>query len=312
MRLVVAIGGNALLTRGEELSAENQRRNMAQSAHALAQIMRDHEVILVHGNGPQVGLLALESAAFKEAPLYPLDVLGAESQGMIGYIIEQELRNVMPERRIVTLLTQTLVDAGDPAFAHPTKPIGPVYAEAEARELASTRGWAIAPDGKNFRRVVPSPQPVDMLERQTIDDLVTQHIIVICAGGGGIPVTQGADKKIIGSEAVIDKDLAASLLARKLKADRLIILTDVDAVYLNWGKDSQEKIGKTDAAKLRSMDFAKGSMGPKVEAVCRFVEATGNKASIGSLAHAGDVVSGKSGTHLMGERGPSQANRIHD
>lgn len=298
MRLVVAIGGNALLTRGEELSAENQRRNMAQSALALAEIMRDHEVILVHGNGPQVGLLALESAAFKEVSLYPLDVLGAESQGMIGYIIEQELRNVMPERRIVTLLTQTFVDLNDPAFAHPTKPIGPIYTEAEAKELASARGWSIAPDGKNFRRVVPSPQPVDMLERQTIEDLVGQGIIVICAGGGGIPVTQGPDKKIIGSEAVIDKDLAASLLARQLKADRLIILTDVDGVYLDWGKDTQQKIGKTNPAKLRSMDFAKGSMGPKVDAVCRFVEATGKRASIGALHEAADVVSGKSGTHI--------------
>jgi len=300
MRLVVAIGGNALLTRGEELSAENQRRNMAQSALALADIMRDHEVILVHGNGPQVGLLALESAAFKEAPAYPLDVLGAESQGMIGYIIEQELRNVMPERRIVTLLTQTIVDAADPAFDHPTKPIGPIYTETEAKELAAVRGWSIAPDGKNFRRVVPSPLPVDMLERQTIDDLVSRHIVVICAGGGGIPVTQGTDKKVNGIEAVIDKDLAASLLARTLKADRLIILTDVEAVYRDWGKDSQQKIDRTDPASLRVMDFAKGSMGPKVDAVCRFVEATGNRASIGSLAQAGDVVSGRSGTHVIG------------
>ncbi|MFZ3034169.1 MAG: carbamate kinase [Parvibaculum sp.] len=299
MRLVVAIGGNALLTRGEELSAENQRRNMGTAALALAEIMRDHEVILVHGNGPQVGLLALESAAFKDAPVYPLDVLGAESQGMIGYIIEQELRNVMPERRIVTLLTQTVVDASDPAFEHPTKPIGPIYSEAEARELTATRGWSIAPDGKNFRRVVPSPLPVDMLERQTIDDLVGAGVVVICAGGGGVPVTLGDDKKVSGIEAVIDKDLAASLLARTLKADRLIILTDVDAVYRDWGKDTQQRIDKTDPASLRNMDFAKGSMGPKVDAVCRFVEATGNRASIGSLSQAADVVSGKAGTHIQ-------------
>lgn len=299
MRLVVAIGGNALLTRGEELSAENQRRNMGTAALALAEIMRDHEVILVHGNGPQVGLLALESAAFKDAPVYPLDVLGAESQGMIGYIIEQELRNVMPERRIVTLLTQTVVDASDPAFEHPTKPIGPIYSEAEARELAATRGWSIAPDGKNFRRVVPSPFPVDMLERQTIDDLVGAGVVVICAGGGGVPVTLGDDKKVSGIEAVIDKDLAASLLAHTLKADRLIILTDVDAVYRDWGKDTQQRIDKTDPASLRNMDFAKGSMGPKVDAVCRFVEATGNRASIGSLSQAADVVSGKAGTHIQ-------------
>lgn len=300
MRLVVAIGGNALLTRGEELSAENQRRNMGEAARALAEIMRDHEVILVHGNGPQVGLLALESAAFKDAPPYPLDVLGAESQGMIGYIIEQELRNAMPDRRIVTLLTQTVVEASDPAFANPTKPIGPIYTEAEAKELAAARGWSIAPDGKNFRRVVPSPLPVDMLERQTIGDLVSAGVVVICAGGGGVPVTLDADKQVQGIEAVIDKDLAASLLARKLDADRLIILTDVDAVYRDWGKDIQKRIDKTDPASLRAMDFAKGSMGPKVDAVCRFVEASGKPAAIGSLAHAGDVVSGKSGTHIMG------------
>jgi len=300
MRLVVAIGGNALLTRGEELSAENQRRNMGEAARALAEIMRDHEVILVHGNGPQVGLLALESAAFKDAPPYPLDVLGAESQGMIGYIIEQELRNAMPERRIVTLLTQTIVEANDPAFANPTKPIGPIYTEAEAKELAAARGWSIAPDGKNFRRVVPSPLPVDMLERQTIGDLVSAGLVVICAGGGGIPVTLDASKQVQGIEAVIDKDLAASLLARKLNADRLIILTDVDAVYRDWGKDTQKRIDKTAPASLRAMDFAKGSMGPKVDAVCRFVEASGKPAAIGSLAHAGEVVSGKSGTHIMG------------
>lgn len=299
MRLVVAIGGNALLTRGEELSAENQRRNMDASARALADIMRGHEVILVHGNGPQVGLLALESAAYEEAPAYPLDVLGAESQGMIGYIIEQALRNVMPERRIVTLLTQTVVDAADPAFANPTKPIGPIYTEAEAKELATTRDWAIAPDGKNFRRVVPSPLPVDMLERQTIDDLVSAGIIVICAGGGGIPVILGDNKKVKGIEAVIDKDLAASLLARQLKADRLIILTDVDAVYRDWGTDTQKSIDKINPANLRNMDFAKGSMGPKVDAACRFVEATGNSASIGALVHAAKVVSGESGTHIQ-------------
>jgi len=300
MRLVVAIGGNALLTRGEELSAENQRRNMGEAARALAKIMRDHEVILVHGNGPQVGLLALESAAFKDAPPYPLDVLGSESQGMIGYIIEQELRNAMPERRIVTLLTQTIVEANDPAFANPTKPIGPIYSEAEAKELAAARGWSIAPDGKNFRRVVPSPLPIDIVERQTIGDLVSAGVIAICAGGGGVPVTLGSDKQVQGIEAVIDKDLAASLLARKLDADRLIILTDVDAVYRDWGKDTQARIDKTDPTSLRAMDFAKGSMGPKVDAVCRFVEASGKPAAIGSLAHAGEVVSGKSGTHIMG------------
>jgi carbamate kinase len=299
MRVVVAIGGNALLERGEVLSAETQQRNMARAAGALAQLADGNEMVLVHGNGPQVGLLALEGEAFKEAPPFPLDVLGAESQGMIGYVIAQELRNVMPHRQIATLITQTQVDPDDPAFDAPSKPIGPVYSEAEARALADERGWQVAADGDYFRRVVPSPQPAGILEFQTIRLLAGEGTVVICAGGGGVPVIVGARGQTRGVEAVIDKDLAASLLARKLGADRLIILTDVDAVYEDWGTARARKIGEAKSAQLRAMPFAKGSMGPKVDAVCRFVEETGRPAAIGSLKEAASVADGTAGTQIL-------------
>jgi carbamate kinase len=297
--VVVAIGGNALLERGEVLSAETQQRNMARAAGALAQLADGNEMVLVHGNGPQVGLLALEGEAFKEAPPFPLDVLGAESQGMIGYVIAQELRNVMPHRQIATLITQTQVDPDDPAFDAPSKPIGPVYSEAEARALADERGWQVAADGDYFRRVVPSPQPAGILEFQTIRLLAGEGTVVICAGGGGVPVIVGARGQTRGVEAVIDKDLAASLLARKLGADRLIILTDVDAVYEDWGTARARKIGEAKSAQLRAMPFAKGSMGPKVDAVCRFVEETGRPAAIGSLKEAASVADGTAGTQIL-------------
>ena len=295
----MAIGGNALLERGEVLSAETQQRNMARAAGALAQLADGNEMVLVHGNGPQVGLLALEGEAFKEAPPFPLDVLGAESQGMIGYVIAQELRNVMPHRQIATLITQTQVDPDDPAFDAPSKPIGPVYSEAEARALADERGWQVAADGDYFRRVVPSPQPAGILEFQTIRLLAGEGTVVICAGGGGVPVIVGARGQTRGVEAVIDKDLAASLLARKLGADRLIILTDVDAVYEDWGTARARKIGEAKSAQLRAMPFAKGSMGPKVDAVCRFVEETGRPAAIGSLKEAASVADGTAGTQIL-------------
>lgn len=299
MRVVVSIGGNALLERGEVLSAETQRRNMARAAGALAQLADGNEMVLVHGNGPQVGLLALEGEAFKEAPPFPLDVLGAESQGMIGYVIAQEMRNVMPERQVATLITQTQVDPADPAFGAPSKPIGPVYSEAEAQALAKERGWQVAADGDYFRRVVPSPQPMDILEFQTIRLLAQEGALVICAGGGGVPVIVGAEGRTRGVEAVIDKDLAASLLATKLEADRLIILTDVDAVYEGWGMASARKIAEANPAQLRAMPFAKGSMGPKVDAVCRFVEETGRPAAIGSLKEAASVADGTAGTQIL-------------
>lgn len=299
MRIVIALGGNALLKRGEPLSAENQRRNMRAAADALALACQGHEIIIVHGNGPQVGLLALEADAYKALPPYPLDVLGAESQGMIGYVIAQELRNASPERLTAALITQTVVDGSDPAFQRPTKPIGPVYTAEEVEALRERHSWTYAQDGKSFRRVVPSPQPVEIIELQIIEGLVRSGVLVICAGGGGIPVLRKPDGGISGVEAVIDKDLAAALLAEKLGADQLVILTDVDAVYLDWGTPQQKAIGKIKSLDLRRHCFADGSMGPKVSAACNFAERTGRAAVIGSLSGAQSVLKGECGTIVL-------------
>ena len=296
MRLVVAIGGNALLQRGEVLSAKNQERNMQRASTALIKVADGHDVVLVHGNGPQVGLLALEAEAFKDAPAFPLDVLGAESQGMIGYVIGQVLSNGMPDRKIATLLSRTLVDPKDPAFGNPTKPIGPIYSKSDAQNLTRDRGWVIAEDGENFRRVVPSPKPIDLLEFPIIEELVTSGVLVICGGGGGIPVMRGTNGQVSGVEAVVDKDLTAALLARNLKADRLLILTDVDGVYQNWGQASEQKLERITPAALTTMSFSEGSMGPKVAAACSFAKATGNPAMIGSLDEADQILAGIKGT----------------
>lgn len=300
MRLVIAIGGNALLKRGEPLSAVNQSRNMAMSAIGLAQICAGNEVAIVHGNGPQVGLLALEASLYKDVPPYPFDVLGAESQGMIGYVIAQAMRNALPGRKVAALLTQTLVDKGDPAFERPTKPIGPVYTEAQIKALKPPPDWHFAADGPNLRRVVPSPKPLDIIELPAIKCLIQAGVLTICCGGGGIPVIDDKDVGSVGTtkgvEAVIDKDLASALLAIKLGADRLIILTDVDGVYVNWRQPAQKLVRATTVAELQAMKFAEGSMGPKVEAACQFVAVTGHSVSIGNLQAAADVMSGKAGT----------------
>lgn len=298
MRVLVAIGGNALLKRGEALSIANQRRNIGKAAEALAAIAREHEMVLVHGNGPQVGLLALEADAYKEAPPYPLDVLGAESQGMIGYVIEEAMRRALPEREIATLLTQTLVDPADPAFAAPSKPIGPLYDEATAKALATERGWTVAPDGKAWRRVVASPAPHGIVEIETIRRLIEWNCLVICAGGGGIPVKAGAGGAPEGVEAVIDKDLAACLLAIELGAERLLILTDVDGVQADWGRPTQRRLSSVSARTLDPADFAAGSMRPKIEAVRRFALETGHPALIGNLDDAGAVLAGEAGTRI--------------
>jgi carbamate kinase len=305
MRILIALGGNALLRRGESLTAENQRRNVRRAAEALAPLARGHELIITHGNGPQVGLLALQSAAYDSQAVYPLDVLDAESEGMIGYLIEQELANLLPDRHFATLLTQVEVDPGDPAFGRPTKPIGPMYGDADVQRLAAARRWSVAPDGIGFRRVVASPRPKRVLELGVIEMLVRQGVIVICAGGGGIPVVRRADDSLVGVEAVIDKDLASSLLARELKADAFLMLTDVDAVYLDWGKPGARRLRRVTPAGLRRLSFAPGSMGPKVDAACGFVETTGRVAAIGRLQDAAALLAGDAGTliTLVAEEG---------
>lgn len=296
MRIVIALGGNALLKRGEALSAENQRRNMRAAAGALARACDGHDVVIVHGNGPQVGLLALEADAYKALPPYPLDVLGAESQGMIGYVIAQELRNANAARPVAALITQTIVDPGDPAFAHPSKPIGPIYDADEADVLKGHHGWTFVKEGKSMRRVVPSPKPVEVVEFSIIERLVRCGILVVCAGGGGVPVRRDPDGRLNGVEAVVDKDRAAALIAEKLDAEMFVILTDVDAVYLDWGTTHQKPIGRTSVSNLLGYSFAEGSMAPKVEAITSFVAKTQRPAAIGSLSLVGDVLAGKSGT----------------
>lgn len=295
-RLVVALGGNALLRRGEPAEAETQRRNVTLAAAALAGLADEHELVLTHGNGPQVGLLALEAEAYDGVAPYPLDVIGAESQGMIGYLLVQALR-AETERSVVALVTEVAVDAGDPAFRRPTKPIGPVYAEAEARALAAEHGWTVAPDGPHFRRVVPSPEPRAIVELDAVEQLLARGSIVVCAGGGGVPVVREG-RGLRGVEAVIDKDLTAALLAEQLAADRLVILTDVDHVERGWGTPAAAPIERATPQELRRLEFADGSMGPKVEAACRFVERTGRAACIGSLTELAEVAAGRSGTRV--------------
>lgn len=295
MRLVIALGGNALLKRGEVLSAENQRRNMRAAADALARACQGHEVAIVHGNGPQVGLLALEAEAYRAVPPYPLDVLGAESQGMIGYVIAQELRNARPGWPVTAVITQTVVDPHDPAFKTPTKPVGPVYAAGDVERLKAEHDWTFAPEGQGIRRVVPSPRPIAFVEQATIERLIAAGETVVCAGGGGIPVREEGGR-YAGVEAVIDKDYAAALLAEQVQADRLVILTDVDAVYVGWDGPSPEPIREIRAAELRRHAFAAGSMGPKVGAACDYVERTGQRASVGALSQAEAVASFQSGT----------------
>ncbi|MDJ0533277.1 MAG: carbamate kinase [Xenococcaceae cyanobacterium MO_207.B15] len=296
MLVVIALGGNALIRRGQPPEVEIQRENIKLAASTIAEIAREHQVVVTHGNGPQVGLLAMQAEAYKGVKPYPLDVLDAETEGAIGYLIEQELRNQLPEKQIVTLLTQIEVEPRDPAFARPTKPIGALYSETEAKQLAKERGWAVAADGNFYRRVVPSPEPKRILELPTIRLLVKVGALVVCAGGGGIPVVVTPAGSICGVEAVIDKDLATALLARELQADALLLLTDVDAVYANWGTPEARPIQGTTPQQLSNYSFAPGSMQPKVEAACRFVEAIGGMAGIGKLEDAVEILSGDRGT----------------
>ena len=299
MRVVVALGGNALLRNGEAPTAENQRNNIRNAAKALAPIARRHDLIISHGNGPQVGLLALQGVAFSANEAYPLDILDAETEGMIGYLIEQELANLLPnDRPCATLLTQVEVDPKDPAFLQPTKPIGPFYREAEANRLSRERGWSITQVGTRFRRVVASPRPKRIFELGVIKLLVNQGVVVICAGGGGIPTVQLADGSLIGVEAVIDKDLASSPLARELKADALVMLTDVDAVYEAWMETQARAFARVSPQAISEYSFAAGSMAPKVAAACEFVEQTGGVAGIGQLRDAAKIIAGEAGTMI--------------
>ncbi len=300
MRIVIALGGNALLRRGEEMTAENQRENIRIAAKVLAPIIEKHEVVISHGNGPQVGLLSLQSAAYKEVEEYPLDILGAQTQGMIGYMIEQELGNHLPvEIPIASILTMVEIDPEDPAFSNPTKPIGPIYDEKEARDLAKLKGWNIKQDGDYWRRVVPSPEPHRIFQLRPIHWLLEKGTVVICAGGGGIPTSYKDNGKLEGVEVVIDKDRASSLLAFELEADLLIMATDTDGVYLDLGSDSEKIISKTTPEEISKYSFDKGSMGPKVEAACSFVERSGQRAVIGSLKDIEKMVSGISGTQFL-------------
>jgi carbamate kinase len=302
MRVVVALGGNALLKRGEPMTAENQRMNVRGAAPALAAVAQAHQLVLSHGNGPQVGLLALQAAAYADVDPYPLDVLGAQTEGMIGYVLEQELGNVLPrDVPLATILTMVQVDPGDPAFQDPTKFVGPVYTRDEADGLTNAKGWVFKQDGDSWRRVVPSPQPHHIFEIRPIRWLLDRGVMLICAGGGGVPTMflPSAETTLVGVEAVVDKDLSSELLAREVEADVFVMATDVDAVYADWGTPDQRALGRIGVDVLRGLEFPAGSMGPKVEAACRFVEATGGRAAIGSLTQIQQLVEGEVGTQVV-------------
>lgn len=308
MRVVAALGGNALLRRGEPMTAGAQRANVRRAATLLAPLALEHELVVTHGNGPQVGLLALQAAAYARdqtesgeatPTTIPLDVLGAQSEGMIGYVIEQELGNLLPgETPLATILTMIEIDADDPAFDNPTKFIGPVYTVDEARALAEQRGWAIAKDGAHWRRVVPSPHPKRIFQLRPIRWLLEHGVVVICAGGGGIPTTYRPDGSLIGAEVVIDKDRASSLLARELDADVLVLATDVDGVFVDWGTPDQRMLADVTVAELEALGLPPGSMGSKVEAACDFTRATGRRAAIGRLEDLDKLVAGSAGTQV--------------
>lgn len=299
MRIVIALGGNALLRREELMSSENQRNNIHLAVTQIAPIATHNEIVIVHGNGPQIGLLALQNLAYQAAKPYPLDILGAETEGMIGYMIQQELANLLPaDVTVVTLLTQVEVSPQDPAFQHPNKPIGPLYTQNQADVLMRSNDWHMISEHHSLRRVVPSPAPQKIIELLPIRWLLKHGAVVICAGGGGIPVQRDIYGKLSGIEAVIDKDLCASLLARTLQADLLIIATDVDGVYIDWATPNQKRIAQANIDALKNIEFAAGTMQPKVQAAIEFADATGKKAMIGSLSHITDMLQGNQGTSI--------------
>ena len=306
MRIVIALGGNALLRRSDPMTTEVQRRNIRIAAEAIAPLAAEHSIVVVHGNGPQVGLLSLQAEAYKDVEPYPLDVLDAGTQGMIGYLVQEELRSLLPlEHQVATLLTMIVVDPHDPAFANPSKFVGPVYPKEAADALAAEKGWAFRQDGTSWRRVVPSPEPQRILEIAPITWLLERGAVVICAGGGGIPTMSSSSGPgaLVGVEAVIDKDLASELLAEDVRADLLLMATDVDGVYLHWGQPEQRKLDRVTPEELAGYEFAAGSMGPKVEAATRFTAKTGKRAAIGSLADIAGIVAGTAGTSVVARSG---------
>jgi carbamate kinase len=294
--LVVAVGGNALLQRGQVMSCDNQRKSVETTAIALAKLHEQYSLVVVHGNGPQVGLLALQNLAYPDCPPYPLDVLGAETQGMIGYLMQQSLRNNLPYANVTTVLTQTIVNADDPAISDPNKFIGPVYDKETAIALAEQHNWVIKPDGNKWRRVVPSPSPQGIVEAPAIKCLLEQDHIVICGGGGGAPVLQSG-ARLIGFEAVVDKDMIAALIAREIGAAELLILTDGSHACVDWGKPTERRLDAVTVTEISQYQFAKGSMQPKIDACCNFAKA-GGTAHIGDLYQALDVMSQATGTHI--------------
>ena len=297
MRIVAALGGNALLERGQVPDARTQIANVGLAAAQLAALAEHHELVITHGNGPQVGVLALESANDERlSEPYPFDTLGAQTQGMIGYWLLQAMQNALPGRQVASMVNQTLVLAGDPAFANPTKFVGEVYTKDEAQALADTRGWTIRPDGEYYRRVVGSPAPQRVIETRLVRTLLQAGAVVVCAGGGGVPVIRNTHGKLQGVEAVIDKDLTAAVLAEDLETDALLILTDVNGVYTGYGTPHAKQIPRATPDTLRALGLPAGSMGPKVEAVCRFVELTGDMAAIGRLQDATYIIQGTAGT----------------
>ncbi len=312
MRVVVALGGNALQKRGEPMTVENQRENVRIACRALSPVAMEHELVISHGNGPQVGLLSLQASSYDEESIYPFDVLGAQTQSMIGYFIEQELGNLLPfEKPIATLLTMTEVDADDPAMADPTKFVGPVYTEEDAKRLAAEKGWVVKPDGDAWRRVVPSPVPKRIFQIRAIETLLDTGTVVVCAGGGGIPTMympgetelEGPwdfnPRQLVGVEAVIDKDRSSAVLAQNLGADLLVIATDADAVYLGWGTPDQKAIATASPDAIEAYDFPAGSMGPKVEAAADFARQNpGKVAVIGALEDLPAIMDGTKGTRI--------------
>lgn len=295
--LVVAIGGNALLQRGELMSCENQKKSVDTTAHSLAKLHEKYRLVIVHGNGPQVGLLALQNLSYRDCPPYPLDVLGAETQGMVGYLLQQSIKNKLPGKKVTTLVTQVMVDSQDPAIADPSKFIGPIYDKETAFRLAEQHDWTVKPDGDHWRRVVPSPAPSRIMESDAIKDLLAQDHIVICGGGGGAPVIKN-DTNIEGFEAVIDKDATAALLAKEIGAAELLILTDGKYVYQDWGKPNARPLTDVTVREICEFTFAAGSMGPKVDACCDFAEQTGGIGNIGDLHEAIGVMNRESGTRI--------------